>query len=143
MIAGLLALTIAAAFSGAAVYVWAVEHVARRALDIRAQLTQWKPSYKRGALMQASLSPLGTIAGAAAWWQTGDTFFLAGALFLIAPWPWTLLVIKPVNDRLLATPPDRAGSETQELLASWGHLHAVRMVLGLAATVLYLAALAG
>ena len=143
MLAGLLALTAAAAFSGAAVYVWAVEHVAREALDDRAQLVEWKPSYKRGALMQASLSPLGAIAGAWAWHQTGDMLFLAGALFLIAPWPWTLLVIKPINDRLLQAPPEQAGAETRALLKSWGHLHAVRMMLGVAAALLYLAALAG
>ena len=85
MLAGLLALTVAAVFSGAAIYVFAVEHVARAVLDDRAQLAEWKPSYKRGALMQASLSPLGTIAGAVAWWQTGDACFLAGALAPVFP----------------------------------------------------------
>ena len=35
--------------------------------------------------------------------------FLIGAIAMIAPWPWTLLVIKPVNDRLLETRGGQAG----------------------------------
>lgn len=140
MFAGLLALTVAAVFSGAAIYVFAVEHVARAVLDDRAQLAEWKPSYKRGALMQASLSPLGAVAGVVAWWQTSDPWFLAGALALIAPWPWTLLVIKPVNDSLLATPLEAAGAETRMLLEKWGRLHAMRMLLGVVATILFFVA---
>jgi hypothetical protein len=97
MPAGLVALMLAAIFAGAALYVSFVEHPARRLLDDAAALAEWQPSYKRGAVMQAGLAVIAFLAGLAAWWQTGGLLFLAGAVFQILPWPWTLLVIMPTN----------------------------------------------
>ena len=88
------------------------EHPARLQLDDRAMLTQWKPAYKHGAAMQASLSLIGTILGLVAWWQSGTGSGLPARSALIAPWPFTLLVIKPTNDTLLATDPQQAGPTT-------------------------------
>jgi uncharacterized membrane protein len=142
MLAGYLALSVAALFTGAAIYVGAVEQPARLGLDDRALLTEWKPSYKRGAAMQASLALLAFLLGMIAWWQMGKTAFLIGALFMLAPWPWTLLVIKPTNDALLATDPVKADGKTRALIVKWGRLHLVRTVLGALATMAFLCALA-
>ena len=142
MVAGLFALTSAAIFLGAALYVLAVEHVARRNLDDRAALIEWKPAYKRGAAMQASIALVSTALGVSAWWQTRDIWFAFGATFALLPWPWTLLIIKPTNDKLLNTPFDVAGIETRQLLDRWGKLHAVRVGFGAAATVAFFGALA-
>ena len=109
MAIGLLALSVAALFTGAAIYVNVAEQPARLMLDDRALLTEWKPSYKRGAAMQASLALVGFVLGMVAWWQVSHLGFVVGAIAIIAPWPWTLLVIKPVNDALLATAPEQAG----------------------------------
>jgi hypothetical protein len=135
---GLLALTAAAVFTGAALYVNVAEQPARLTLDDRALLTEWKPSYKRGAAMQAPLALLGCLLGLIAWWQTSHPGFLFGSFAMLAPWPWTLLGIKPTNDALLETAADQAGPPTRALIVRWGALHSVRTGLGALATVAYL-----
>ena len=134
MALGLLAMISAAIFAGAAVYVNFAEQPARLTLDDSALLTEWKPSYKRGATMQAPLALVGFVLGLVAWWQTSHPGFLIGALLIIAPWPWTLIVIKPTNDALLATELDAAGPLSRALIVKWGGIHAVRTVLGGLAT---------
>ena len=121
-------------------YVSFAEHPARLELEAGAQLRQWKPAYRRGALMQASLALLGFILGMAAAWHSGNPAFAAGALVLVANWPYTLLVIKPVNDELLASDPAAAGDDVRRKLARWGGLHAVRTALGLVALAIFLSA---
>jgi hypothetical protein len=138
MTVGLLALICAAIFTGAALYVNVAEQPARLLLDDRALLTEWKPSYKRGAAMQAPLALVGCLLGLLAWWQASHVGFLFGAAAIVAPWPWTLLAIKPVNDALLETAPDAAGPATRMLVLRWGALHGVRTALGALATVTFL-----
>jgi hypothetical protein len=135
---GLLALVGASIFTGAALYVNVSEQPARLLLDDRALLTEWKPSYQRGAAMQAPLALLGCLLGLIAWWQTSHPGFLIGAIAMIAPWPWTLIAIKPTNDALLATEPDQAGPQTRALVVKWGSLHSVRTALGALATLAFL-----
>jgi hypothetical protein len=131
---GLLALIASAIFAGAAFYVNFAEQPARLTLDDRALLTEWKPAYKRGATMQAPLALIGFVLGMLAWWQIAHVGFLIGAILMIAPWPWTLIVIKPTNDALLATDPEKASPQSRALIVKWGTVHAVRTALGGLAT---------
>jgi Domain of unknown function (DUF1772) len=135
---GLLALIASAMFSGVALYVNVAEQPARLLLDDRALLTEWKPSYKRGAAMQAPLALGGFLLGLLAWWQVSHPGFLLGAIAMIAPWPWTLIGIKPTNDALLATDVEKAGPQTRALIVKWGAIHGVRMALGALATAAFL-----
>ena len=140
MISGQLALVTAALFTGAAIYVSFVDHPARMALDPAAMLTEWKPSYKRGFAMQATLALIGFLFGTWAFAETQGWLWLAGGLALLSGWPYTLLVILPTNKRLLATPLSAANAETVALIAKWAVLHGVRTALGVASTLLFLAA---
>jgi hypothetical protein len=138
MIVGLLALAAAAAFAGAAIYVNVAEQPARLVLDDRAMLAQWKRSYDRASVMQAGLALLACALGVVAFFLSHDWRWLLGALISLAPWPWTLFVIMPVNRRLKDARVDAAGAETRRLVEQWGRLHAGRSAFGVAATLVYL-----
>ncbi|MFG1180216.1 DUF1772 domain-containing protein [Xanthobacter versatilis] len=133
---GHLALVVAALFTGAAFYINAVEQPARLALDDGAALRQWKPSYKRGFAMQATLALVGAVLGAVAFSRDGDWHWLAGGVLMLANWPYTLIGIMPTNRRLLAM--DTADAETRRLITNWGQLHMVRTGLGALATFVFL-----
>ena len=129
----------AALFAGAAIYINVAEQPARLQLDDRALLSEWKPAYKRGFAMQAPLAVVGFLLGTLAAWQTGNWLWLAGAVVMVLNWPYTLLVIMPTNNRLMALDPE-AAPEARILVKTWGRLHAVRSALGTAATLIFLTA---
>ena len=138
MLVGQFALTIAAAFTGAAIYVNIAEQPARLQLDNRSLLAEWKPAYQRGYVMQASLAIVGGLFGLLAYLSTLDWRWLLGAIVLLANWPYTLFVIAPMNNRLMDTPLESATAETRSMLEQWGALHAGRSALGLVATLIFL-----
>jgi hypothetical protein len=138
---GHLALVVAALFTGAALYVNVAEQPARLELSAQALLQQWRPSYRRATVMQAPLALLGFVLGVATWWPTADWRWLAGAILMLANWPYTLLVIMPTNNRLLTLDPE--SGDAYALVGRWGWLHAGRTALGALATVLFLWACVG
>jgi len=141
MLAGQIALLLAAVFAGAALYVNLAEQPARLTLDDRALLAEWKPSYDKGKVMQASLALLATLAGLLATYESGRAIWVLGAALMLAPWPYTLIVIMPTNRALHATAIDSAATETRRLVEKWGRLHAARTAFGIAGTLAFLWAL--
>ncbi len=137
MFAGQLALIVAALFTGAAVYINIAEHPARLGLEDGPLLAQWKPSYKRGFAMQASLAVIGCLLGLWAWYSTGNWLWGLGAAVLVTNWPFTIVAIMPVNNRLMAMSVEPPINELRMQMQKWGRLHAVRSALGALATVIF------
>ena len=141
MIFELFATICAALFAGAAVYVNLVEHPARMITGPAAALRQWRPSYHRATVMQASLAVLGALAGLAAWLSGEGRSWLVGGLLLGAVVPFTLIVVLPTNRRLEDLDPEADPALATLLLARWARLHGVRSVLSLAALVIFMVTL--
>jgi Domain of unknown function (DUF1772) len=134
---GVLALLLSALFTGAAIYVNLVEHPARLSFGTDVAARQWRSSYPRATRMQATLAIAASLTGVLTWIHGEGLAWLWGGLLILAVVPLTLTVIKPTNDRLLAPGRDLSSVETRQLLERWGRLHAVRSVLGLAASFFY------
>ena len=130
-------------FAGAAIYVSVVEHPARLACSTDVALAEWRPSYKRAAIMQVILAGGGVLAAIGAYMAGRGTSVLVAAIVLATVVPWTLIVIMPTNKELLnparvATTPD-----TDVLLRKWGRLHVIRTIASLLAVVILAANIVG
>ncbi len=138
ILTGLLALVFSALFTGAAFYINFAEQPARLNLEPKQLLKQWALSYKIGFIMQSTLAVLSGLAGVYVYTQTQDWCWILGAVLILANWPYTLLVIMPTNQKLLATKETDVNGATVELIRRWGKLHFVRTILGLSATGIFL-----
>jgi uncharacterized membrane protein len=135
-----IAIWAAGLFSGAALYITLVEHPARMECGTLLAATEFGPSYKRAAVMQAALAGAGTVAGVIAGLARGSTAWLAGSLLLFLVVPFTLIVIFPTNHKLLDPTLDKSSAEAQRLLTRWGRLHEVRTALSLGSFIAFVLA---
>jgi len=144
MIFGLLALTLAALFTGASIYVSVVEHPARLTLPDGPLLTEWKPAYQTATYMQGGLAIAAAVMGLLAfffdWRWNWDWKWIIGGALIVANWPFTLYAIMPTNTKLMAADPANPGTEVRPLMVRWGWLHAARTALGALATLFFIAA---
>src|SRR5215510_10728477 len=83
--------------------------------------------YRRAAVVQASLALVGCAAALAAWLRGAGRMWLAVGVLLGSVVPFTLLVIKPVNDALMQGG-DVSRPELGTLLVRWSYLHWARTV---------------
>ena len=125
-------------FSGAALYVSLVEHPARMSCGVVLAITEWVPSYKRAAIMQASLAILGSVFAFLAWNFGANILWLIGGFIFILVVPYTLIVMMPTNKGLLSPDLDKSAESTYQLLKKWNRLHLVRVLLSSIALIIFL-----
>jgi hypothetical protein len=128
-------------FTGAAMYINVAEHPARMECGTALAATVFGPSYRRAAVMQAVLAVVATAGAIGAWYTGAPAAWLIGAVLIFAVVPFTLLVVLPTNKKLLDPAIDRSSDTVHRLLQHWGRLHAVRSVLALASSIVFLASL--
>jgi len=143
MVLELIATLCTALFAGAAIYINLVEHPARVETGTSAAVLQWRPSYRRATVMQASLAAIGLVSAIGAWLLGRGLAVLAAGLLIGSVIPLTLIVIFPTNRALEDPKLDIASARAGELLAKWNRLHALRTAASLGALVIFLLHLAG
>ena len=119
-------------FAGAAIYIDLAEQPARKQIDIAAALTEWRPSYKRAAVVQPLLAAVGFLSALAAWLMGGSVWWLVGGVLLVAVIPYTLIVALPTNNKLLDPAIEKNPDLARRLLIRWGRVHTVRSIMSLA-----------
>src|SRR5712692_7097136 len=100
MLLELIAAFCTALFAGAALYIKLVEHPARLEPGTAAAIREWRPSYRRATVLQASLAVAGLLAAVGAWIQGRGTAVLIAGLALGFVVPFTLVIIFPTHRRL-------------------------------------------
>jgi hypothetical protein len=138
MMLELLATLAAGLFSGASIYINLVEHPARMQCGTVLAITQWGPSYKRATVMQAGLAAIGLLSAAGAWMLGAEGSWLIGGILLGLVIPFTLIVILPINRKLVTPDLARESLDIRRLLDRWARLHAVRSVLSFSSFLVFL-----
>ncbi len=133
-----LAMLCCAIFTGAAIYINTVEHPARMSCGVKVALLEWAPSYKRATVMQASLAVLGFVFSTIAWFMGANISVLVAGILLVLVAPFTLIVIMPTNNRLLALNAEKDAQEALMLLNRWNKLHMLRSALSLVSLIIFL-----
>lgn len=131
-----LATACAAVFTGGAVFVSIVLLPAMLEAGAPVVSGLFAPMYRRAAPVQAGLAIVGALSGLLAAISGAGWDFLLGAVLLGAIVPFTLLRMRPVDDRLLALAP--GSEEAPAVLREWSRLHWVRSGCGLLALLFYL-----
>jgi hypothetical protein len=132
MLPEIIATLAAGLFAGAAIYIDLAEQPARTQIDTAAALMEWRPSYKRAAVVQPLLAGVGFLSAIAAWLMGSSVWWMVGGILLVAVVPYTLIVVFPTNNRLLDPAVDKNPDLARRLLVRWGRLHTVRSAMSLA-----------
>ena len=132
MLLEIIATLAAGLFAGAAIYIDLAEQPARKQIDTATALKEWRPSYKRAAVVQPLLAAVGFLSAVAAWLMGGSIWWLVGGVLLVAVIPYTLIIVFPTNNRLLDPAIDENPDLARRLLVRWGRLHTVRSIMSLA-----------
>ncbi len=115
-------------FFGAAVYISIAQHPAAMRAGVPVAAKFFPPMYSLAAPMQIVSAVAGTLAGLVQLYLSGNTLWAIGAALLVFVIPFTLIVLKPINDQLLDPNTERSDPQTEELLNQWAPRHRVRSI---------------
>ena len=138
MLLEIIATLAASLFAGAAIYIDLAEQPARKQIDAAAALAEWRPSYKRAAVVQPLLAGVGFLSAVAAWLLGASVWWLVGGVLLVAVIPYTLIVVFPTNNKLLDPAIDKDPDLARRLLIRWGRLHTVRSIMSVATFLVFM-----
>ena len=134
----ILALFLCGTFFGAAVYISMAQHPATMKAGIPFATKFFPPMYDLASRLQIALAVGGTLAGVIQWYLIRDPLWAIGAALLFFVIPFTVVVLKPINDQLLDPDAQRPDSQTEDLLAQWAPRHWVRSIASGLSFVVYL-----
>ena len=143
MFAEILSFIFTGLFAGAALYISLVEHPARMANTLAVALAEFRPSYRKAAVMQASLAVAGAVAAIGAYFLGRGISTLVAGIVLGTVVPFTLIIVMPVNRQLLDETRTAQTLDTDVLLKKWGRLHNIRTVASLLALAILAANILG
>lgn len=128
---------LASAFTGAALYINIAEQPARLRLDDLSLLKQWKSSYPIAARMQGGMVAIVSILGLVVAFLQKDWLWALGSVLMLLNGPYTVFCLLPINRLLESMSITEANGTSRNLIVRWGHLHAIRTLLGLSATITF------
>ena len=134
----MIAILSAAFFAGGGLFVSMVIYPAIM-MDMASAVTHFGRIYNRAAPWQGSNAIICLVAALIVSPLSGDWWWAIGGLLVGASIPFTLLVMMPVNNRLLDEKAPPTPDEAVALLKRWGELHWVRNVLSTAGLIVMLA----
>lgn len=124
----IIALFLCGTFFGAAVYISIAQHPASMKAGVPFAAKFFPPMYNLAAPMQIILAVGGTLAGLIQWYLSSDALWAIGSVLLVFVIPFTLIVLKPINDQLRNPNVERSDPQTEQLLNQWAARHWVRSI---------------
>jgi len=104
-------------------------------LDSNDPLPVWRRFYKRGLIFAFSSIIPTTAAGITCFVKQGmgreNIGFLATSLLSFSILPFTVIMLKPINDRLLTMDRNEEVKTVKELVKRWGKIHWMRTIIGI------------
>ncbi len=94
--------------------------------------------YKRAVKMQPLLAFFSFFGGVAAWFAGANGWWLISGIIMGSLFPYTMVMMLPLNKELTASGLDENSPRAAELLDRWGNLHKYRAIAGLVAFVIFL-----
>lgn len=130
-------LTLMAMIFGYGFSATAVSYPAMMASSRETAVSYFAPFFHKSAHLQMGLSLLVIPVSAVISYLTGNWWWLAGSLFLQVSGPYTILVLMPVNNRIMAKDADINSEQISKDLGSWGRLHFPRTVIAAVIFILF------